>query len=1532
MSDGSTESVELELIDESLDPPNDVASLSGSTLARPARMPTGTLAPPTSISEAGEGLNALRAQAQMHNAAQAWGDLSRTLRSIIDLGQRQNVLDEQERLDLYAHLGQLEEERLGRIDEAIDAWRGVLGIDPSDLPALTALERLFERTGRLEESLDVLEKRGLLLDDDDERRETLLKAAAAWEHQLGDRNRAAQLYQRVRASDPSNVVASSRLAAIYRHQHEWPTLVEILLERSELVDDVHQQIQLLHDVATVYERELGDQESAFYVLQAAFKRNYRHEQTRKELERLAAGGNLWQELLDEHTKRVSELEAEDPRAAADLWVQIGRWYKDHLSQREYAIHSMQQALRLDPAHADALASIASLLRQHGQWSELTRALTSQAAAEPSPDRKTELYIQLGHVLDRQAQDVDGAIEAYQQALVHDPVSPDALAALGRLYRDTQAWAQLADILSRRARLTLDDTALVHIQLEVGSILHLQLGDTAQAIAAYQKVVEVEPANLVALRALEALYEKTLQYEQYLAVLEAQLQVCAEDSERIALYERIAVTHEERFFELHRAAAAYEQIIAIDPSNYAAYHVLARLYQQAGNHEALVESHRRHIDATTDVAARVQLNIALGQAYATRLRDLDRAIEAYNDALSLDGNDAHALEALGDLYEQLGEWDQAVYMLGRAVEVCDDTRKHELFRRMGRIQHDGLDEPAAAEASLLRGLALVPDDVPTMETLAHQYSVRGEWLKAAQMMMRLETHMRVAVDKVRLLCEAANIQLYKLGAVDHAKQLYATAIALDPEHVETGRSLAGLYFEAGQWKELSPVIDMLCRKAGQLGADPKHLRELHYRAARCADELGDNHKALGYYKIASDLDSTHVPTQLGRADLLFRLQDWDNAGKAYETVILQCREGQREADLARVYNRLGTVRKTLGERKQALAMFAKALDIDPHHRETLLAVIELQTQLDDWEAVVRAKRGLVETLNEHEKPQVLEELGALYQSRLHNAPKAAAAYLEALELAPTTHRLVQKLLDLYIENKQWNNAIATIDRFIALEPDPFRKGLYFHAAATLCRDELKSLDDAVNYYDSALDSFFSEPAQLDEQTMSRAVRSFEAMDVVLTTKRDWKAQERAYRDMLKRLPPDDARFHKLRVGLLDGLGEIYRSRLKQYEEASRVFALAQQLDPDNALRQHATDRAEILAELYLVAGPDQADKAVDQHTRMLRQEPFKYDSYKALAHIYRATNQYDKYWCLCSTLSFLHKADADEHGFFEQFKPRGLIKARSAMTPASWAKLAHADENRYISAIFGACWQSVAAMHAFPHKDFGVKRGDRRQLDTDQLMFSKLFLYVAQALNVRLPDLYVMGENKAADIQLANAIDKSELCPSFVVRPHLLQGKTESEIAFLAARRLAFMRPEYYLRMLLPTNSALNVACLSAIVMVQPRFPVPPNMVATVQQYLPEMQKRMPPQAFEQLGVLVQRFIQATPEIDMAKWGHAVEATSHRAGFVMCGDLAVSASGAAAEPVVVGGPSVKQKVKELVLFSISSEYFAIRAQMGLIAAG
>lgn len=1474
-----------------------------------------------------EDLETLRALAHLYHNTQAWDELSTIIRRIIEVGQISGGISEDEMIDLYAQLGGLEGEILNRVDDAVEAWRKVAALDPSDLRALAALEKLFTREARWEECIEVLEKRALVLDDPKDRIDTLLQAAAIWEEKVGDNNAAAGVYERVRAAQPGNMIASERLEAIYRAGYHWEQLTEVLLERVEMTEKVSERIDSLGAVARIYEEELGDQDAAFVVLQAAFKEDYSHERTAKELERLAEATHRWEELLTDYTDVVQSLERSEPESACDLWVKIGRWYGDALAHIDYAIHSVEQALRLDHNHLGALSAMADFQRKRQSWPELIETLRKHASVEPSASKKVDLYLDLADLLEGQMHEPMEAIAAYQSAVAADASCMEALRQLERLYRQNEMWEQLIDVLGRMAELRTEEQEIIRLKLEVGQLWDVRMLDSSRAIGAYRDVLTIDPSNLPALRALEQLYEKTGQSEQYLEILEAQLDVSPTDAERISLYERMSSAWEERFGKLDRAADCLEKIVAIDPRDFNAYRELARLYRQSERWDSLVDTYRNHIMATNDAATRIDLYCEMGAVYESKLSDPDRAIESYQDVLTFDPDEPRALDALGRLYESISEWDRAIDSMQQLVNTTDVAAKQvDLYHRIGRIQAWQLYDSEQAEAQLLRALTIDETHVPTMQELVKLYSDRGDWLKAAQMMGRAETHTPNQLDKIRLLHEAARIYLDRLNDKEQAKEYLAAVIALDPEHVEAAEPLSELYFAAEQWHPLMPLLDMLVRKAQQEHRDPRELNEMYYRTARCADEIGDYDKALQYYRAAYDIDSTYLPTLVGRADLLYKMQRWEEAGKIYQTILVQHHASQGEGDVVRIYYRLGMVRQNLGERRKALNMFEKALEIDPTHRDTLHAVIDLQTAQEDFEAVIQAKRSLLATADNAEKVQLLDEIGDIYVQPLGNSQKAISAYLEALDIEPENHQLLQKVLERYTETQQWKKAVSVIERFIELEKDPRFKGSYYQAAGTICRDELKAMDEALDYYDRALDCFFQDPDKLPENLWKRALKAFQAIDKILTTKRDWKAQERSYRRMIKRL---SAETENPRTGVLvqlwHSLGEIYRSRLKHYESAMQAFEIAKQLDPTNS------DRKEILAELYLVAGPDYIEKAVGLHMEMLHEDPFKYDSYKALYRIYMDSHQYDKAWCICNALAFLKKADPEQMQFYEQYKPRGFVKAKQPMNPESWRNIYHPNENRYISAIFGAIWQGPATLRALPHKNFGLRKKDRRDIANDQLLFSKIFYYVAQVIGfMPPPDVYLL-DNRPGEIQLVNLVEKKRLAPpSFVVGQNLLQGRPEKEVAFVSAKYLGQARPEHYLRLALSTNTERKVALLSAIVLVQPNFPIPPELHQPVAQYTTEMRNVLShyPAIYEQLGALVQRFLQNAPEVDLARWAHAVDATSYRLGFVLCGDLEVAARLVSADPVMVGGPQPKDKIKELILFAVSEDYFAIRKQLGL----
>ncbi len=148
---------------------------------------------------------------------------------------------------------------------------------------------------------------------------------------------------------------------------------------------------------------------------------------------------------------------------------------------------------------------------------------------------------------------------------------------------------------------------------------------------------------------------------------------------------------------------------------------------------------------------------------------------------------------------------------------------------------------------------------------------------------------------------------------NAAELFARVLELDPEHVEAGEPLAEIYFRDEQWQKLEPILDMLVRKADQQGKgkDNKELNQLYYRLARTGDELGNFDKAIRFYKAAYDLDSTFLPTLLGRAALLYKMEDWDGAFKIYQTILVHHRDSQKESEIVDIFFRLGNIKVDVG---------------------------------------------------------------------------------------------------------------------------------------------------------------------------------------------------------------------------------------------------------------------------------------------------------------------------------------------------------------------------------------------------------------------------------------------------------------------------------------------------------------------------------------------------------------------------------------------------------------------------------------------
>src|SRR5262249_38837676 len=145
----------------------------------------------------------------------------------------------------------------------------------------------------------------------------------------------------------------------------------------------------------------------------------------------------------------------------------------------------------------------------------------------------------------------------------------------------------------------------------------------------------------------------------------------------------------------------------------------------------------------------------------------------------------------------------------------------------------------------------------------------------------------------------------------------------------------------------------------------------------------------------------------------------------------------------------------------------------------------------------------------------------------------------------------------------------------------------------------------------------------------------------------------YRRMIKRLPPEG--LNDIRLRLWSNLGAIALGKLNNREVAMAALEVAKTLDKGNVARR------EQLAELYLEAGPDFAEKAIAEQQWLIPKQPDRLAAYQVLRKLYNQTQQFDKMWCLCAALRFLKRAEPDEVEFYEKLRPSKFVPAKRKLT-------------------------------------------------------------------------------------------------------------------------------------------------------------------------------------------------------------------------------------------------------------------------------
>jgi tetratricopeptide (TPR) repeat protein len=636
-------------------------------------------------------------------------------------------------------------------------------------------------------------------------------------------------------------------------------------------------------------------------------------------------------------------------------------------------------------------------------------------------------------------------------------------------------------------------------------------------------------------------------------------------------------------------------------------------------------------------------------------------------------------------------------------------------------------------------------------------------------------------------------------------------------------------------------------------------------------------------------------------ILITQKDWDRAFKIFQTVLVHHRESLGSEQTATIFHRQGFIKLQVEEKRKALDFFRKALDVDPDHTESLRAVAEIHRARGDWEDVVHYQRRLLALLSEGiERTEMTIAVADLLGEKLGNARGALEIYQDLLEKEPGSKMVLGKMLGMHEVSGNWNAAVDTLTQLAELEENASRKAKYWVGVASIQHKKLNDRFLAVRSFDNALDA---------DPTMLQA---FQAIDRILTEEKDYERQDRYYRKMLKRAM-ENQMDDDLVFKLAKNLGEINRSRLKKYDEAAKAYKIALTRRPDDA------GITQILAQLYELE--DDSGQAIAQYQTLIQQDPKNIESYRTLKRLYQESDRLDEAWCVCQVLCFFGKASKEDEAFYKKYQSRTLRQTSQSLEGAHWEKLRHSGKSPLFDAFMGKLAPFAIAAMSLKHKDLGLHKRKDLYDPSEKTPVNTVLDYVAGQLKHVRPECYV-DPKKRAGINVLNLNP-----PALALGDDLIRGARMQVLAFMAAKQLTLISVQHVLASFNESYEHRKERLKTTVSTVM-KLINPAANVAAHEDLLRDFAATMQPADVAELKKLMQKMGQNQKlHLDVSTWIEGLEHTLNRVGFLFANDLSASVEALKTETLAFSRAQTSDRVRELILFAISDEYFALRKGLG-----
>ena len=350
--------------------------------------------------------------------------------------------------------------------------------------------------------------------------------------------------------------------------------------------------------------------------------------------------------------------------------------------------------------------------------------------------------------------------------------------------------------------------------------------------------------------------------------------------------------------------------------------LGKFHRKQNNTDAALHAYKRSIEADSTNAQRW---ILVGAVHREMGHSTD-SIEYFKEAVNLRPDLALPYMNLGAAYSDMGQFGRAIEFTSKAIALQPDlatahTNLGQMYRRIGKH--------VQAISALERAAAIRPNHAGTHAFLGATYREAGQNAKA---IAHLEKAVALRPHHPPTLVNLA-VAYSDAGRNDRAIELLKEAVAIQPEYAAAHASLGAIYGRIGQF---DTSIQYLSRA---LELQPDYV-EAHSNLGLSYRAKGRYTQAIKHFKKGLELQSGpgDAKTYLNVGDTYYDMGEHKNAIPYFQKAI------QLDPNHANVYLLLGLSYRALNRGGEARVQFKKTLELEPDHPQA--------TQIRQWLAQTR----------------------------------------------------------------------------------------------------------------------------------------------------------------------------------------------------------------------------------------------------------------------------------------------------------------------------------------------------------------------------------------------------------------------------------------------------------------------------------------------------------------------------------------------------------------------------------------------------